>query len=623
MGLFSRSRSARRPAVSRRARPEVETLENRLVPSGVDVVSGDPRDWAMYNHDPEGTRYNPAETSLRPNNVGGLHPLWSFPTAGPVASTPAVVNDVVYADDALGNVYAVSRDGQELWHTHVDVAAPWAIKMTASPLVTNRHVIVGDLAGRVWGLDVNTGAVDWSVKPNPHPFATIFSSATMAGHYVAVGVSSLEEVAVLFPGYGAPTFRGSVALLDPDDGHVVWQTYTVSAADSANGASGAAVWSTPSYDRASNTVYVTTGNNYSEPTTALSDSIIALNAANGQVRWANQRTPNDSWNLLFPESPDHPDVDFGDSPQLYRLGGRLVVSAGQKNGVMHVLDAATGAEVSTPTQFVTGGQLGGFHMDAGAANGVIYANANDWPDVFGGGAPVGGSLRAIAGDGSHELWHLDTPSPNLSGVAIANGVVYMQSLMDGHLYAVNAATGAVLANVVSGGQSSGPAISRGQVYLGTGDVFSATFDPLGLFGYHPGPGTITALGLDAGHGNSSARPFAASGAGNFQAGGAFTATGVATHLGAFTHTGTLTFTPTADPNVLVIGGSSVYIAANGARLYASLTGTLNLATGVGIGTDTWTGGTGRFAHAHGTASLTAQMLPDGSFVFTLTGDITY
>jgi polyvinyl alcohol dehydrogenase (cytochrome) len=609
-------------------------LEDRTVPSGIDVVPGDPKDWPMYNHDPEGTRFNPAETRLRPDNVGGLHVLWRFPTAGPISGTPAVVNDVVYADDALGNVYAVRRDGHELWHTHLDVQAPWAVKMTASPLVTNRHVIVGGLDGYVYGLDVNTGALDWAVKPNPHPFATIFSSATMAGRYVAVGVSSLEEVAVLFPGYGHPTFRGSVALLDPDDGHVVWQTYTITAAESAAGAAGAAVWSTPSYDRASNTVYVTTGNNYVEPTTGLSDAFIALDAADGHVRWVNQRTPNDSWNLLVPESPDHPDVDFGDSPQLYKLGGRTVVAAGQKNGVFHVLDAATGAEVGTPTQFMVGSQLGGFHMDTGEADGVNYANGVNWPDPFGGKPPLGGSLWAISGDGSKALWHIDTPSPNLSGVAIANGVVYVQSLLDGYLYAVNAADGTVLAKVQSGGQSSGPAVSRGQVYLGTGDAFSATFDPLGVFGYHPGPGTITALGIDgpgaagpAGAASPAAPavPFRAVATGSITSSIptdlgvllTFATQGNGTHLGQYDSAGF------ALVQGNTVTGQETFTAANGDQFVKTFTGTFQ-PDGSLVGTFTLGSGTGRLEGISGSGDFTVVFHPDGvGFDLVIVGDALF
>src|SRR5262245_43656697 len=101
-----RSASRRRPS---NARLRLERLEDRLTPT-IDIVSGDPKDWPMYNHDPEGSRYNQAENLLSPATVGDLQVKWTYPTAGPIAGTPAVVNDRVYAADATGAVYALDRD---------------------------------------------------------------------------------------------------------------------------------------------------------------------------------------------------------------------------------------------------------------------------------------------------------------------------------------------------------------------------------------------------------------------------------------------------------------------------------------------------------------------------------
>src|SRR5262249_43921013 len=145
----------------------------------------------------------------------------------------------------------------------------------------------------------------------------------------------------------------------------------------------------PAYDRASNTIFVGTGQNYGSPfkdtgeapVTGTSDALIALDAATGAIRWVNQETPNDTWNITL-GAPDDKDLDFGGSPQLYRLNGRLVVAAGQKKGVFHVVDAATGAEVGAPQQFLPGGGLGGFHTDSAVAGGVNYANGNYWANVF-------------------------------------------------------------------------------------------------------------------------------------------------------------------------------------------------------------------------------------------------
>src|SRR5215470_10804738 len=136
---FGASRKQKtRPAHRRppRLRPQGEPLEPRLVLSGVDVVSGDPNDWPMYNHDPEGTRYNFAEHRLGPETVGDLQVKWSYDT-GPVAGTPAVVNDRVYAADANGVVYALDRHGKLLWKTALDIGPTLTnVKVTASALVT-------------------------------------------------------------------------------------------------------------------------------------------------------------------------------------------------------------------------------------------------------------------------------------------------------------------------------------------------------------------------------------------------------------------------------------------------------------------------------------------------------
>lgn len=119
-------------------------------------------------------------------------------------------------------------------------------------------------------------------------------------------------------------------------------------------------------------------------------------------------------------------------------------------------------------------------------------------------------------------------------------------------------------------------------------------------------------------------PFTGHGSGGFtDAGGGFFATGIATHLGAFTHYGTLVLTPTDDPFVFAVSGQTVYQAANGDALYAVTDATLNVLTGVVAGTDTWNGGTGRFADASGVVDLSGELLPDGSVTFGLRGSIAF
>jgi polyvinyl alcohol dehydrogenase (cytochrome) len=449
----------------------------------------------MYNRDPQGSRTNPAETALSASTVGLIVVRWRLPTPGAVHGTPAVVGGTVYAGDASGLVYALDAEtGVPRWVTKV--AGP----VTASPLVTERLVIVGDLTGFVHGLDRATGLPAWPpLRPNDHHVAAIYGSAAPVGDLVAFGIASNEEAFAVgarpgVPAYPCCTFRGSVAALDPATGRLAWHTYTISAEERARGSSGAGVWSTPTYDAETGLMYVTTGNNYSAPATVTSDAILALDARSGEVVWRNQLYPNDVWNFTIPVSDEHPDFDFGDSAQVFSLDdGRKVVAAGQKSGFFHLLDAATGALIDN-IQLERGGPLGGLFADSAQADGVSYANGSDWPfdDPLLCPCPGGtGHLIAIrSNDGNlEELWKLETiGSPNLGATAVANGVVYFISSRAGELHAVDAGSGNVLRSLRVGVALSGPSVSGGRVFLGTGDLFGfiSSTDP---------NGSIVALGL--------------------------------------------------------------------------------------------------------------------------------
>ena len=139
-------------------------------------------------------------------------------------------------------------------------------------------------------------------------------------------------------------------------------------------------------------------------------------------------------------------------------------------------------------QVEPGGELGGLFADTAVANGVVYANGINWPggNPAAGIAPTAGDLIAIAGDGSHELWRFTTAgSPDMTGVAVANGVVYFASAFNGNLYALDASSGAQLAAVAIGAAWSGPSVVDGAVYVGTGVNFGGV----------SAPGGISALGL--------------------------------------------------------------------------------------------------------------------------------
>ena len=122
---------------------------------------------------------------------------------------------------------------------------------------------------------VATGRALWKVHIDKHPGARITGSPTLVGTTLFVPVTSVEEVTANDPKYSCCSFIGSIVALRASTGDQLWKTYTISekpttrAMSSAGvqlmGPSGAAVWSSPTYDAEKGMIYVTTGDNYPSP----------------------------------------------------------------------------------------------------------------------------------------------------------------------------------------------------------------------------------------------------------------------------------------------------------------------------------------------------------------------
>jgi polyvinyl alcohol dehydrogenase (cytochrome) len=428
----------------------------------------DPQDWPMYNYDSFGTRWNRGETILSTSTVRELHEKWRFWTAGDVYATPAVVDNTVYFGDSSGAFYAVSSNGQLIWQ--LKVTGP----VTASALVCDNMVVFGDLAGYIYGVERSTGIVKWQVHPNPSSVSQIWGSPASIGNDIVIGVGSDEDLVKQEPG-----FRGSVVRIDPRNGNVIWQTFLITEAEAQAGASGAGIWSTPTYDPASRLVYVSTGNSYTAPASRSSDAVLALEASTGDIKWTYQATSADVGQV---------DEDFGDSPHLYFIGDHLVIGIGQKSGRFFVLDGANGTPLNSPLQVVPACQgSNGLFATGAVMRDHFYAPGQNCKYPF--ASTLGtGQLTAIKPDGSGTNWKKITLFENaMSGVAVANGVIYYSIVgLSGNLLAVDAETGKTLTSVFIGWGASGPSVSRGQVYVGTGTKFAS-----GVYT----PPALVALGL--------------------------------------------------------------------------------------------------------------------------------
>jgi len=491
------------------------------------------KNWTSFGHDNQNTRNQDNENKISVATAPGLTVKWVFATAGDVSATPAVDGSKVYFPDWAGYLYALDRKtGQLVWMTSIAATTGIPNdKARATPVVFDDKVIVGTQGsiltpaggpgGRLIAFDKNTGAVRWVTLLDAHFAAIVTQSATVHDRTVYVGVASQEEALAGFvPGYSCCSFRGSLLAIDVDTGAVKWKTYMA-----PDGYSGNAIWgSAPAIDKKRKQVYVATGNNYSVPQSVLDciaaagddpgaiqacvdaaslfDSIVALDYNTGAIKWATRALPYDAWTTSCipflgdgsncPE-PAGPGYDFGQAPALFTVEmqgkPRQLVGAGQKSGQYWALDPDTG-QVVWVSQAGPGGTAGGLQWGSAVDGERVYtANANynvtQWtlPD---GSVTYAGMWTALDAATGAILWQTADPGLNsaplipgipqtglgsVSGpVSAANGVMFGCSLdAQGHMYALNAATGAVLWSFASGGSClSGAAISNGEVYWGSG-----------------------------------------------------------------------------------------------------------------------------------------------------------
>jgi len=465
--------------------------------------------WPSGGQNISDTHSNPLESKITTTNVGSLKVKWTFTTAGDVSATPAVVNGVAYFPDWGGYLNAVKiRTGALLWKRPISGYDGVASSVSrTSPAVAKGVVYIGDQNGaHLMAIKATTGQLLWITQLDTHPSAIITQSPLVYKGVVYDGVSSSEQYAASLPGYACCTFRGSMTAVKAKTGKVLWKTYMVPDNGGVTGGySGGAVWSTtPALDPASDTLYITTGNNYMIPASATTcqtdggtpaqcldpgdhiDSIVALNAQNGDIKWADGQGGFDSWTVACvsgggPNCPTDPgpDADFGSGAQLFSIKGpggspELVVGAGQKSGVYWEADATTGT-ILWGSRVGPGGSDGGIQWGTATDGSRIYVAEADSDNVP--YTPAGASATITSGswaalDPVSGAIDWQTPDPSggidIGAVSAANGVVYAGS-SSGHMYALNAATGSVLWDDAGMGSSiAGPAIVNGVVYWGNG-----------------------------------------------------------------------------------------------------------------------------------------------------------
>ena len=378
----------------RLAPPACSPSDREFAYERVPVFSG----WGIT---PGNTHHVPdAIAGLTKDNVSKLHLKWAVGFSGTIRirSQPAVGGGSIFVGTQDGILYSLNLEtGCARWQFPADseirtgiVISPWSKgDRSAKPLLYFADET------NVYALDAASGKEVWRRKPNDHPRTLLTAAPVLYKDTLFIGLSSAEEMGSSLQ-YECCTFRGGVIAYAARSGKELWRSFTVDPpkiqGKNAVGTnkwapSGAAVWSAPAIDVDRKQLYIGTGDNYSRPSTATSDSIIAMDLKDGKIKWVYQATKDDVWNTgclwgqreLCPE-PEGPDFDFGAAPVLARAdsGADIVVGA-QKSGYVYGIDPDTG-QLIWKTKVGRGGTTGGIEFALASSNNSVFVGVVDFAD---------------------------------------------------------------------------------------------------------------------------------------------------------------------------------------------------------------------------------------------------
>ena len=439
--------------------------------------------WANWGGGLANTRFqNAKDAALQNEDVPRLKLKWAFAFAdtSTLRSQPAVYNGRVFVGGQDAIVYALDAStGCTHWATAVQSQVRSGI--TVGELRSGPAIFFGDSSGYVYAIDAATGRLLWKMQPDEHPAATITATPVFYQRRLYIGAASREEALAVSKEYPCCSFRGSEMAVDAETGKVIWKRYMIPQGATArpknrNGApvwgpSGVGVWTAPTLDPEHDTMYVTTGDNYTSPPTAMSDALVALRLSTGQILWSKQFTAEDAWNSSCPlegkvNCPDAegPDYDFAASAALITLpNGKRAILLGQKSAIVYAVDPDRKGKVLWQARVGEGGSVGGIEWGPATDGRNIYVALSDIrfqvtrrpgsnDRVYELDPTKGGGIFAFRVDNGERIWQTPAPacaerspcSPAQSAAITAIPGAVFSGSEDGHLRAYSTTNGKII-----------------------------------------------------------------------------------------------------------------------------------------------------------------------------------
>ena len=309
-------------------------------------AADEPHNWLTYSGDYSGRRYNLLK-QIHTGNVEHLAVQWVFQTSatGNFQATPLVIDGVMYLTGQGNRAFALdARTGRLLWRyqrTLPDNLLLCCGEVNRGLAALGDKVFMATLDAHVVALDAKTGSVIWDVATEDYHKGYSFTAAPLViKDKVVVGVSGGE--------YG---IRGFIDAYDAETGKRAWRFYTIPAPGELGNATwagdswksgGAPAWLTGSYDPELNLIYWGTGNpapNFyggdRKGDNLYSNSVVALDADTGKLKWYFQFTPHDLHDWDSTQIPVLVDLEYQGRP-------RKLLAWANRNGFFYLLDRTDG-----------------------------------------------------------------------------------------------------------------------------------------------------------------------------------------------------------------------------------------------------------------------------------------
>lgn len=308
--------------------------------------SSEPQNWLTYSGSYNGQRYSPLQ-QIGLANVKNLELKWVFQAQSPqkFEATPLVVDGIMYFTQAGDDIVALDpKTGRAFWvyrYNPSPESRPCCGQVNRGVAILGNTLFMATIDAHLVAVDAKNGRPLWNVKV----------AEAASGYSMTVAPLVIKDKVVIGVGGGEMGIRGFISAYNAQTGKEAWRFYTIPGPGEpgndtwtgdawSHGSAG--IWTTGSYDPDLNLTYWGTGNpgpNFNRGArpgdNLYSESVVALDADTGKLKWFFQFTPNDSHDYDAAQVPVLVDANWNGSPRKLMLWGN-------RNGFFYVLDRATG-----------------------------------------------------------------------------------------------------------------------------------------------------------------------------------------------------------------------------------------------------------------------------------------